>query len=171
MTKICAAATSMLLFIAAAVGQTTADLAKKYHHYEVFEVEPGVQMTARFDPSGSVCEMQVEQTHFVKDVVDLRNGIDARKVFSIIDQLVPASERGTKLDTSYECMSVCQETHQYSNLAIMIVSTFPRNTLERVFRQPRLISTVNECGTIPSWLCARLATRRRHFRYPLALNR
>jgi hypothetical protein len=123
MTKILAAATSMFLFITAASGQTAADLAKKYHHHDVYEVEPGVQMTPKFDSSGAVCEMQVEQAHFVKDGVDVSNGIDERQVYPIIDELVPVSERGRKLNNFDECVGVCQTTYQYSNVAIMIVST------------------------------------------------
>ena len=122
MTKILAAATSTFLFVAAANGQTAADLAKKYHHHEVYEVEPGVQMTPKFDSSGAVCEMQVEQAHFVKDGGDVSHGIDERQVYPIIDELVPVSERGANLNTFDECMGVCQTTYQYSNVAIMIVS-------------------------------------------------
>jgi hypothetical protein len=109
MTKILAAATSMFLFIAAANGQTAADLAKKYHHHEVYEVEPGVQMTPKFDSSGAVCEMQVEQAHFVKDGVDVSHGVDERQVYPIIDELVPVSERGTKLNTFDECVEDIRE--------------------------------------------------------------
>jgi hypothetical protein len=122
MAKVFGAAISMVLFIATAVGQSAADLAKRYHHYEVYEVEPGVQMTPKFDSTGMVCEMQIEQAHFIKDGVDLSHRIDERKAFSIIDGLVPVSERGTKLNTFEECMGVCQTTYQYSNVAITIVS-------------------------------------------------
>jgi len=113
---------SIFFFIAAAGGQTAADLANKYHHYEVYELEPGVQMTPKFDSKGMVCEMQVEQTHFLKDGVDRSHRIDERKAFSIIDGLVPLSERGTKLKTVEECMGICQTTYQYSNVTISIVS-------------------------------------------------
>jgi len=121
MTKAFLAAFSVLVCIPAA-GQTSADLAKKYPHHEVYALEPGVQMAPKFDSTGRVCEMQVEQTRFVKDGVDLSYRIDERKAFSIIDGLVPVSERGAKLGTSEECMGVCQTTYQYSNVAISIVS-------------------------------------------------
>lgn len=49
MKKTLAVSTSMFLFMAAANGQTAADLAKKYQHHEVYEVKPGVQMTPKFD--------------------------------------------------------------------------------------------------------------------------
>ena len=120
MKKIFAAATSMFLFIAGASAQTATDLAEKYRHYEVYEVQPGIQMTPRFDSSGLVCEMQVEQV--VKDGVYVSHAIDERRVFPIIDQLVPFSGRGAKLGTLDECMGVCRTTYQYSNVTITIES-------------------------------------------------
>jgi hypothetical protein len=121
MRKILVAVSLIFLFIAAAGGQTAADLAKKYHHYEVYELKSGVRMTPQFDSSGMVCEMQVEQTHFVKNGVALSSRIDERNGFAIINDLVPVSERGTKLNTFEECMGICQTTYQYSNVTISIV--------------------------------------------------
>jgi len=122
MTKVLFAATSIFLFIAAAGGQTAADLAKKYHHYEVYGLEPGVPMIPKFDSGGMGCEMQVEQAHFVKSGAALSGRIDERSGFSIIDGLVPVSERGTKLNMSEECMGICQTTYQYSKVAISMIS-------------------------------------------------
>ena len=122
MRTIFVAVSSILLSIAAAGGQTAADLAKKYHHYDVYELKPGVQMTPKFDSSGMVCEMQVEQAHFVKNGVAISSRIDERNGFSIIDDLVPVWERGTKLNTLEECIGICQTTYQYSNVIISIVS-------------------------------------------------
>ena len=116
------AVSSVSLFIAAAGGQTAADLAKKYHHYEVYELKPEVQMTPKLDSSGMVCEMLVEQAHFVTNGIAFSSRIDERNGFSIINDLVPASERGAKLNTLEECMGICQTTYQYSNVAISIVS-------------------------------------------------
>jgi hypothetical protein len=114
MRTILIAVSLMFLFIAAAGGQTAADLAKKYHHYEVYELKPGVQMTPKFDSSGMVCEMQVEQTHFMTKEIAFSSHIDERNAFSIIDDLVPVSERGAKLNTLEECMGICQTSYQYS---------------------------------------------------------
>ena len=122
MTKSFIAAYLVVLFITAANGQTAADLAKKYAHHEVYEVQPGVQMTPRFDGNGAVCEMQVEQVHFGPNGAELYDGIDERQVYAIIDQLVPVSERGVKLNTIEECVGICQTTHEYSNVAIKILS-------------------------------------------------
>jgi hypothetical protein len=122
MTKMFVAATSIFLFVAAINGQTAADLAKKYQHREVYEVQPGVQMTPNFDSNGVVCEMQVEQAHFGTNGAELTDGIDEHKVYPIIDQLVPVSERGLKLNTIEECVGSCQTTHEYSNVAVKILS-------------------------------------------------
>lgn len=108
--------------MAVANGQTAADLAKKYNHREVYEVQPGVQMIPKFDSSGVVCEMEVEQSHFGTNGTELDDGIDERKVYPIIDQLVPMSERGLQLKTSEECAGICQTTNEYENVVIHIIS-------------------------------------------------
>jgi hypothetical protein len=92
LTTIC-----VTLFLAAVgLAQTASELADKYPHHEVYELQPGVQMTAKFATNGLVCEMRIEQTHFVEDGVDLRSGIDKERINGLIDQLVPPSERGEK---------------------------------------------------------------------------
>ena len=78
-------------------------------------------MTPKFDSSGMVCEMQVEQEHFVTNGIAFSSRIDERDGFSIIDDLVPVLERGTKLNgPNEECMGICRTTYQYSNVAISI---------------------------------------------------
>jgi hypothetical protein len=111
-----------VLFIAAANGQTATDLANKYHHHEVYEVEPGVQMTPKFAADGQVCEMQVEQAHFGENGADLRDGIDQAKTKAIIDQLVPAEERGKKIDNLVECVGACQTVDEYSKVFVHVFS-------------------------------------------------
>ena len=61
---------------AVASAQTASELADRYAHHEVYDVQPGVQLTATFASNGLVCEMQIEQAHFGKDGADLRNGIE-----------------------------------------------------------------------------------------------
>ena len=60
--------------------QTASDFAAKYAHREVYELQPEVQMTAKFAANGSVCEMKVEQEYFLKDRVDMRFGTDRDKI-------------------------------------------------------------------------------------------
>jgi hypothetical protein len=46
-----------LRFLTGAAAQTAQELADRYTHHEVYEVQPGVQMTAKFASNGLVCEM------------------------------------------------------------------------------------------------------------------
>ena len=52
---------------AVASAQTASELADRYAHHEVYDVQPGVQLTATFASNGLVCEMQLEQAYFGKD--------------------------------------------------------------------------------------------------------
>lgn len=122
MTKLFIGACLIVLFIAGANGQTSADLANKYHHHEVYEVQPGVQMTANFAADGQVCEMQVEQAHFGKNGADLRDGIDEAQISALIDQLVPAKERGKKMRGLEQCVGACDSVDEYSNVFVHVFS-------------------------------------------------
>ena len=85
-----------VVFPLAMFSQTPSELASRYPHHEVYGIEDGVQMTARYAANGSVCEMQIEQAHFGSHGADLGNGIDERRINAIVDKLVPPSERGKK---------------------------------------------------------------------------
>ena len=86
-----------LLLVPSMWGQSKADLAQRFAHHEVYEIEPGVVMSAKFAQSGLVCEMLVEQTHFGKDdVVNVGTGIDTDKIDALLDRLVPPAERGER---------------------------------------------------------------------------
>ena len=106
--------------------QSAADLAQKFPHHEVYEVEPGVVMSAKFAPNGLVCKMHVEQTHFNKDVVQLWDGLDLGRVNSLLDRLVPPSERGEKeQDESSRLIAVSgptmTRTDRYANVVVEVM--------------------------------------------------
>jgi len=122
MTKSFMLVCSAFLFIADANGQTAADLGTKYHHHEVYEVEPGVQMTPKFASDGQVCEMQVEQSHFGKNRVDFSDGLNQAKINAITDQLVPAEERGEKINELVLCTGSCETISEYSNVFVNVLS-------------------------------------------------
>jgi hypothetical protein len=126
MTK-CLVAVLSLILASAVSAQTALDLAAKYAHHEVYEVQPGVQMTAKFAANGSVCEMKVEQERFLKDGVDMRPGIDRDQIDRLVDILVPASERGAK-DKEHPGMSigtgqVSETMWRYANVDVHVLST------------------------------------------------
>jgi len=57
-----------LVFVVAALGQTSADLGAKYPHDTACRVRPDVLMTARFAAGGQVCEMTLESDKRRRDL-------------------------------------------------------------------------------------------------------
>jgi hypothetical protein len=76
-------------------GQTAGDLAAKYHSVSAYEVRPGVLMTAKYADDGQVCEMVLEVRHYHSpENIDLDSVIPGKLETRLVDELVPASERG-----------------------------------------------------------------------------
>ncbi|MGA8540207.1 MAG: hypothetical protein WB566_11960 [Terriglobales bacterium] len=127
--------------------QTASELANKYAHHEVYEIQPGVQMTAKFAANGLVCQMQIEQERFLQDEVDLTNGIEKDSVHGLMDQLVPPSERGKK-DAGRNGMVIglgqsMESIERYANVDIHVLSTtseYPTTTVAIVNWQHRKCS-------------------------------
>ncbi len=112
-----------ILLVPSVWSQSPADLAQKFPHHEVYEVEPGVVMSAKFGSSGLVCEMRVEQTHFEKDIVDPGTSIDADKIDALLDRLVPPSERGERAPDNLRGLIVVTgptmvKTDRYANIDV-----------------------------------------------------
>jgi hypothetical protein len=126
MFKLLMAICVTLPLAAVASAQTASELADRYAHHEVYEVQPGVQMTAKFASNGLVCEMQIGQTHFDKDGADLRKGIDKERVNGLRDQLVPPSERGEKNPVDNMILGtgqVLESIDSYSNVSVHVLSS------------------------------------------------
>lgn len=119
----------LLLLVPSGWSQSAADLAQKFHHHEVYEVESGVVMSAEFASNGLVCEMRVEQTHFKEQAVDLRNGLELDKIDDLLDRLVLPSERGEKTENNSSDQSlmlvvgtIMTRTDTYANIIVQVTS-------------------------------------------------
>ena len=117
----------LILLVPLGWSQSAADLAQKYRRHDVYEVEPGVVLSARFAPNGLVCEMDVEQTHFKNDVVDLRTGLQPDGIGALLDRLVRPSERGDKEDGFSGSMTATgptmTTTDTYTNVTVHVISS------------------------------------------------
>ena len=105
--------------------QSSTDLAQRFRHHEVFEIEPGVVMSAKYAPNGLVCEMHVEQTHFDKDVTDLRIGLELDKLDDVLDRLVPPADRGEKQENESGLTAISgtmTRTDNYANIIVNVTS-------------------------------------------------
>jgi len=87
----------VLTLAVAALGQTSADLSAKYPRVTAFKVRPDVLMTARFASDGQVCEMTLEKRHTTDTSIVLGDTFSDTEVRSLMDDLVPESERGRNL--------------------------------------------------------------------------
>ncbi len=139
MSKLLLAICMAVPLAAAAWAQTDSELANKYPHHEVYEVQPGVQMTAKFASNGLVCEMQIEQAHFGKDGADLRSGIDEERIPKLLDLLVPPSERGEKDNDPAHNISigtgqVVESMESYSNVTVDVISSHGTIVIEIKWR-------------------------------------
>ena len=119
----------LTLLVSLSWGQSASDLAQKFRHHEVYEVEPGVVMSAEFGASGLVCEMHVEQTRFGEHVIALTNGIDFSRIDALLDRIVPASERGAKDEDDVSGLgklsgSTMTKTDTYANVTVRVISRF-----------------------------------------------
>jgi len=105
-------------------GQSAADLAQRFKRHDVYEVEPGIALSAKFTNAGLVCEMSVEQSHFNGDAIDFTDGIEEAKAKATLDRIVPASERGDKLGNGFITVKghVMQQVDEYENVTVLRAS-------------------------------------------------
>lgn len=93
--KIPFASLLMVFFCLSASGQTSAALEAKYGTpIKAYEIRPGVIMTVDYADDGRACQMAVERRHTTKEGVNLSSTLPDRLVKELIDELVPAAERG-----------------------------------------------------------------------------
>jgi hypothetical protein len=125
MTKTLRVFLFIVLVVPSGWTQSATDLAQKFFHHEVFEVEPGVVMSAAYASDGLVCKMHVEQTQFKKDVIDLTIGLELDKIDALLDRLVPPSERGEKQEDESGLTIISgamTRTDNYANIIVNVTS-------------------------------------------------
>jgi hypothetical protein len=114
---------SMLLL---ASGNPAGGRFSKYRSVEAYEIRTGILATPRYSSDGHVCEIVVERHHFENGVADLHTTISHDELLSVIDELVPASERGSVIETlgrEYVSMTTGRgitTSAEYANVSINI---------------------------------------------------
>jgi hypothetical protein len=101
---------------------------EKYKHSEAYEVRPGILAMPSFTSSGEVCEIVVQKEHYVNGIADLDSTIPHKALLGILDELVPADERGPvieRLGEEYISLSSGNSTStsaEYQNVSVVISS-------------------------------------------------
>lgn len=84
-----------LMTVVVTYGQTSDELAAKYPVVAAYEVRSGIIMTAQYAKDGQVCEVVFETRHYrTPEEIDLGSTIPPTITDQLIDEMVPASERG-----------------------------------------------------------------------------
>jgi hypothetical protein len=116
----------VMISAALCIGQTSAELEARYPRTAAYEVRPGISMIAKFADSGQVCELSLEKRHFnTTKGVDLSSNIPRKLIDQLIDELVPAPERGAASsrylsDDSYVAGGVSYIKRDFENVSIEI---------------------------------------------------
>jgi hypothetical protein len=71
------------------------DRFSKYTPIEAYEVRPGVLMMPRYSDEGEVCSIALERLHYSPGKVRLDSGLARKEIDEILEELVPAVERGS----------------------------------------------------------------------------
>jgi hypothetical protein len=154
MGKVLIAVLFMLSFAPSSRAQTAANWKMKFTHHEVYEVRPGVEMAARFGSNGLVCEIRLEPSHFSKNTVDLSFGIDRDAINSLLDDLVPSSERGKEDGTDPDdglalgLGQISEEVHSYLNVRVHVLSSHDTTVAYVHWRHRNCDSLLSEEGIV-----------------------
>jgi len=103
----------------------------KYKKLESYEVRPGVLMMPRYATDGNLCEIGLERLHYSEPVI-LDSGLSRKEVDQLLDELIPAEERGKPRDEASALIKRegpgITTTMDYDNVTMQIFSaTLPRS--------------------------------------------
>lgn len=115
----------MALFTAATCfAQSSSGFEAKYGvALKVYQLRPGVVMTANFAQDGQVCAMYIERRHNSESGIDMRIELEPELVTELIDELVPESERGGKgKNYGLERITgaISESLYDYENVSIVL---------------------------------------------------
>jgi hypothetical protein len=108
------------LVIAGSQSQSSTELSTKYPVITSYEVRPGILMTPKYSADGQVCQMSIERQRATRSGVMMDSFMSAELVKTIVDELVPHSERGPARGGSAAIISTgvtTQSVHTYEKLA------------------------------------------------------
>lgn len=122
---ICLSLTILIMLNAAPTAQQRF---AKYQKIEAYEVRPGILMMPRYTTDGELCEIGLEKLHYSAKVIRVDSTLSREEVFQILDEVVPAAERGKPseylLDNDISIMGQVRTTHiGFENVSIQIYGT------------------------------------------------
>ena len=119
-------ALTFVILLAVATG-TTKDHFPTLKPISAYELRKDVLMLPRYAENGEVCEIGFEKRHYSPEMVFLDSGFSRDEIDSIFEELVPANERGKKIDDFWgdlilESGHGLTTTIGYENVSLRIMS-------------------------------------------------
>jgi hypothetical protein len=116
------------LAIAGSQLQSSTELSTRYPVITSYEVRPGILMTPKYSADGQMCQMSIERQRATRSGIMMDSFISAELVKTIVDELVPHSERGPALHGSEDVVAVIttgllnQSVHSYEKISYNVLS-------------------------------------------------
>lgn len=93
---------TLIMLITLNATATTQQRFEKYRKVEAYEVRPGILMMPRYTADGEVCEIGLERLLYSPDRVRVYSDLSRVEIDQVLDELVPADERGERMkDSAY----------------------------------------------------------------------
>jgi hypothetical protein len=120
----------------------------KYKAIEAYEIRPGILMMPRYSDDGQVCEIGLEKLHYSPEIIRLDSSLESKDIDQIFDELVPANERGPRLNDSSGDLIV-RSGHgmttnvEYENVLIQIVDKELSSSRHGVTVEGAIVATIH----------------------------
>ena len=70
-----------------------------YRAVETYEIRPGILVMPKYSDDGQLCEIAIERQHYWNGAAILASTIPNQVLTQLVDELVPAGERGPVIPT------------------------------------------------------------------------
>jgi hypothetical protein len=128
-------------------GNPDRDQFSKYKTVEAYEIRPGILMMPSYAADGQVCEIGLERRRYSPEVIRLDSDIPDKDLNEIIDELVPASERGPRskglIGEEVEIDGGGMTANSdYENVSVQTFSHVLNNTRRNMKFEPNVAATI-----------------------------
>lgn len=70
------------------------DRFSQYRKISVYEVRPGIWALPRYNAANQICEIGIQRLFYSPDIVAVNPELSRDEILSVLEELVPATERG-----------------------------------------------------------------------------
>jgi len=139
-----------LAFVAMSLVPSAAPVGERFARYkaiEAYEIRPGVLILPRYAPDGQVCEIGIERLHYSPETVRVDSSLTREEIDLAFDELVPADERGPKVQGLQGDLIVGigadrRENIAFENVSLQIASEVLSESKRHVTLEPDVVAII-----------------------------